>query len=65
VKSLPIKLDINSIVNVMCFSTDCKFNLANNGPDVEAACNFKHVLVGKGGKCEMYAPLDNDDKGEQ
>lgn len=58
---LPTQLSIiaepnTAIVDVLCNTVDCKFNLtnaANVGENREARCNLKSIII-QGGKCKNF-----------
>lgn len=58
-----IKSEPNTaIVDVLCITVDCKFNLvnaSNTADDKEARCNLKCITI-KDGKCKNYEFLIPD-----
>ena len=56
-QTMEIILEFEPIVKLVCTALDCQNNLANQNKDERmAACNLKHLQVGKDGRCLSFNP---------
>jgi len=46
-----ITFDVEPIVKVLCNEFDCEYNLCSDGQGGWAACNLKHLVIGRSGIC--------------
>jgi hypothetical protein len=50
-----IKIEIEPLVKLTCNAINCRHNLARK--EGGHHCNFKHVVLMEGGRCEHYISL--------
>jgi hypothetical protein len=50
--TIDIKINIDQIVNVQCWNSNCKNNLNYKNHGGVLACNLKHITIGRKGECD-------------